>query len=54
METHNFPEVARVHRFCLSLTSESSLRYELLRPIVIDWQGLQELFRQQYSKFYNT
>ena len=28
--------------------------YETLRPIGVDWTGLQECFRQQYSKFGNT
>ena len=51
METHNLPEVAKVRRFCLTLTSEARLWYESLRPIVVDWIGLQEHFRQQYSKF---
>ena len=27
---------------------------KLLRPIVVDWTGLQECFGQQYSKFGNT
>ena len=54
METHNFPEVAKVQRFCLVLTGEARLWYESLRPIVVDWPGLQEQFRQQYSKFGKT
>ena len=54
METHNFPEVAKMQRFCLTLTGEAKLWYESLRPIVVDWTGLQECFRQQYSKFGNT
>ena len=54
METHNFPEEAKVQRFCLTLTGEASLWYETLRPIEVDWIGLQECFRQQYSKFGNT
>ena len=54
METHNFPEVAKVQRFCLTLTSEVRLWYETLRPIVVDWTGLQECFRQQYSTFGNS
>ena len=54
METHNFPEVAKVQRFCLTFTREARLWYESLRPIVVDWTGLQECFRQQYSKFGNT
>ena len=53
METHNFPEVTKVQRFCLTLTGEARLWYESLRSIVIDWTGLQEQFRQQYSKFGN-
>ena len=54
MEMHNFPEVAKVQRFCLTLTDEATLWYETLRPIEVDWTGLQEHFRQQYSKFGNT
>ena len=54
METHNFPEVARVQRVYLTLTGEARLWYESLRPIVVDWTGLQECFRQQYLKFGNT
>ena len=51
METHNFPEDAKVRRFCLTLIGEARLWYESLRPIEIDWNALQEHFRQQYSKF---
>ena len=54
MDTHNFPEEAKVQRFCLTLTGEARLWYENLRPIEVDWTGLQEHFRQQYSKFGNT
>ena len=54
METHNFPEVVKVQRLCLSLSGEARLWYESLRPMVLDWQGLQDKFRQQYSKFGNT
>ena len=54
METHNFPEVAKVLRFCLTLSREARLWYKSLRPIVIYWTGLQEQFRQQYSKIGNT
>ena len=46
-------EVAKVQRFCLTLTGEARLWYETLRPIEVDWTGLQECFRQQYSKFGN-
>ena len=54
METHNFPENVKVQRFCLTLTGEVGLWYESLRPIVIDWQGLQDQLRQEYSKIGNT
>ena len=54
METHNFPEETKVQRFCLTLTGEARLWYETLRSIEVDWIGLQECFRQQYSKFGNT
>ena len=39
METHNFPEVAKVQRLCLTLTSEARLWYETSIPIVGDWMG---------------
>ena len=53
-ETHNFPDDAKVQRFCLTLTGEARLWYETLRPIQIDWTALEEHFRQQYSKFGST
>ena len=37
-----------------TLTGEERLGYESLRPIVINWQGLRDSFRQQYSKIGNT
>ena len=54
MEIHNFPDVAKVQRFCLTLTGEGRQWYESLKPIVVDWQGLRDQFRQQYSKLGNT
>ena len=51
METHNFPDDTKVRRFCLTLIGEARLWYESLRPIDMDWDALQECFRQQYSKF---
>ena len=54
METHNFPEEAKVQRFCVTLTGEARLWYETLIPIEIYWMALQEHFRQQYSKFGST
>ena len=44
----------KVQRFCLTLVGEARLWYESLTPIDVDWQGLQNLFRQQYSKIGNT
>ena len=54
METPNFPDETKVQRFCLTLTGEARLWYETLRPIEVDWTGLQECFRHQYSKLGNT
>ena len=51
IETHNFPEDTKVRRFCLTLTGEARLWYKSIRPIEMDWDALQECFRQQYSKF---
>ena len=44
MEMHNFPEETKVQRFCLPLAGEARLWYETLRPIEVDWVGLQECF----------
>ena len=54
MDTHVFPEGVNVQRFCLPLVGEARLWYESLRPIVLDWNGLQNQFGQQYSKIGNT
>ena len=54
MITHQFQEGIKAQRFCLTLLGEARLWYESLRPINIDWQGLQNQFRQQYSKIGNT
>ena len=53
---HAFPESVKVQRFCLTLVGEARLWYESLRTITIavDWNGLQDQFRQQYSKIGNT
>ena len=37
----------------MTLTGEARLLYESLRPINVDWLGLQNIFRQQYSKIGN-
>ena len=50
MNAHNFIEGVKVQRFCLTLLGEAILWYQSLEPINVDWQGLQNLFRQQYSK----
>ena len=44
----------KVQGFCLTLSGEARLWYHSLEPINVDWQGLQNLFRQQYSKIGNT
>ena len=54
MNAHHFIEGAKVQRFCLALLGEARLWYQSLEPINVDWQGLQNLFRQKYSKIGNT
>ena len=54
MDPHEFPEQVKVQRFCLTLVGEARLWYESLRLINVDWVGLQNIFRQQYSKIGNT
>ena len=54
MNNHHFVDGVKVQRFCLTLLGEARLWYESLEPINVDWQGLQNLFRQQYSKIGNT
>ena len=54
MDTHRFQDNVKVQRFCLTLTGEARLGYESLRLINVDWLGLQNIFRQQYSKIGNT
>ena len=48
VDTHQFQEGVKVQRFCLTLVGEARLLYESLRAINVDWQGLQNQFRQQY------
>ena len=52
--THEFLDQVKVQRFCLTLVGEARLWYESLRLINTDWVGLQNIFRQQYSKIGNT
>ena len=40
--------------FCLTFVGEARLWYESLRPINENWLGLQNQFRQQYSKIDNV
>ena len=53
MDTCEFLDQVKVQRFCLTLV-EARLWYESLRPININWDGLQNRFRQQYFKIGNT
>ena len=54
MDTHNFQDQVMVQRFCWTLVGEVRLWYESLRPINANCEGLQNMFRQQYSKIGNT
>ena len=54
MNVHHFVDGAKVQKFCLTLLGEARLWYQSLVPINVDWQGLQNLFRQKYSKIGNT
>ena len=45
---------SKVQRFSLTLLGEARLWYQSLEPINVNWQGLQNLFRQQYSKIGKT
>ena len=54
MDMHQIQEGVKVQRFCLTLVEEARLWYEFLRPINVDWLGLKNQFRQQYSKIENT
>ena len=54
MDTHDFQDEVKVQRFCLTLVGEARLWYESLRLINADWEGLPNMFRQQYSEIGNT
>ena len=54
MGTHEFLDQGKVQRFCLTLVGEARLWYESQRPINVNWEGLQNIFRQQYSNIGNT
>ena len=53
MNAHHFLEHIKVQRFCLTLVV-ARLWYESLQPTDVDRQGIQNLFKQQYSKIGNT
>ena len=53
MDAHRFQDNDRVQRFCLTLTWKARLWYGSLRPINVDLLGLQNIFKQQYSKIGN-
>ena len=44
MDTHVFSEYVKVQQFCLTLVVEARLWYESLRPMALDWNGLQNKF----------
>ena len=50
MNAHHFIEGVKVQRFCLTLLGQARLWYHSLEPISVNMQGLENLFRQQYSK----
>ena len=54
MNAHHFNVGVKVQRFCLTLLGKATLWYQSLGLINADWQALQNLFRQQYSKIGNT
>ena len=54
MNAQYFAEGVKVQRFCLTLLGEARLWYQSLEPINIHLQGIQNLFRQQYSKIGDT
>ena len=54
MDTYRFQDNDKVQRFCLTLTGDARLFYETLRLINVNWLGLQNTIRQQYSKINNT
>ena len=54
MDTHAIPEGVKVQRFYLTLLGEVCLWCEPLRIIVLEGNGLQYQFRQQYLKVGST
>ena len=54
MNAHHFVKGVKVQRFCLTLLGEARLWYQSLEPVNVDWEELQNLFRQEYFKIGNT
>ena len=54
MNAYHFMEGVKVQRLCLTLLGEARLWNLSLEPTNIDWQGLQNFFRQQHSMIGNT
>ena len=54
MDTHDFPEGVKVQYISLTLVGEARLWYKSLRPINVDWNGLQNQFQQQNSEIGNN
>ena len=46
MNAHHFIDGVKDQTFCLTLLGEAVLWYQSLEPINVDWQSLQNLFRQ--------
>ena len=53
MDTYAFQEGIKVQNLSFVLIGEARLWYKSIRPIALDWNGLQTQFRQQYSKIRN-
>ena len=54
VDKHAFPESVKAQHFCLKLITDARMWYGSLRPINVDWNGLQNQFRHQYPKIGNT
>ena len=52
--TQAFAQGVKIQPFCLVLIGECRLWYVSIRPVALDWNGLQALFRQQYLCISNT
>ena len=53
MNADHFTEGVKIQRF-FTLLGEARLWYQSLESINVNWKGLENLFRQQYSKIGNT